>query len=622
MVQMTLQQQLESGLAHHRAGRLADAEKIYRQVLAAHPNNADALFLLGSLAHQSGKFEAACDLLNQAILANPNAPDYYVNLGIVLMAQGRIPDAAANFPKALQLRPQHSEAHFGMGVALSQMHQLQPALAAFRQTVALSPNHAIAWMLLGNTLRELNQMEEAVSAYRRAIALNPKLPDVHNNLGGALGNLNRLDEAEAAFRTALALQPNDVSACNNLGLALQKLNRLDEALALFQQAVKSKPDHAEYLNNLGMTLGDSGHLEDALSAFRRAITLKPDNVEYVYHMGVALEDLARPEDALLAYHKALTLNPNHAETHMSIGMVHLLMGNFAAGWKEYEWRAKCPHVPMQRNFSQPQWTGSDLTGKTILLHWEQGLGDTIHFIRYAPLVAARGARVILKCQPELETLMKRINGISTIAVHENLLPPFDLHCPLQSLPLAFGTTLDAIPTTIPYITPPPDRVEAWANRLGPSAGEHRVGLAWAGQPKHRNDRRRSMRLNQFAPLAEIKPARFFSLQKGPAAAQTTTAPPSLHLVDYTADLHDLADTAALIANLDLVICVDTSVAHLAGAMGKPVWLLLPFVPDWRWLLNRTNSPWYPTMRIFRQPTECDWDSVIADVGSAIAQRCK
>ncbi|MGD0461134.1 MAG: tetratricopeptide repeat protein [Tepidisphaeraceae bacterium] len=650
---MTLQQQLEAALVHHRAGRLGQAEMIYRQILATEPKNADALFLLGSLAHQAGKFDIACDLLNQAILLNPTAADYHLNLGVVLTAQARLAEAVTAFRKALALRPQHV-GYLNLGIALSQMGQLDSAVTAYREALALEPNQFLTHMMLGNTLRELGRTEEAVASYRHALALNPRFADVHNTLGAALAQLNRLqeavdsfqqaialnpdlaeaynnlgqalttmnrlEEAVAAFQKAVALRPNCANAYNGLGIALKKLGRLEPALAAFRQAVTLKPGHAEYLNNMGMMLGDSGDLEEALAVFRHLITLKPSHAEYVYNLGVALEDLGRPEDALAAYRQTLALKPDYPEAHMNSGMVHLLLGDLAAGWKEYEWRSKCPHVPMQRNIPQPQWTGGDLEGKTILLHWEQGLGDTLHFIRYAPLIAARGGKVILKCQPELQSLMKGVDGIGAVAVDEQSLPPFQLHCPLANLPLAFATTLDTIPVRMPYVTAPLDRALAWRERIGAAGGPLRIGLAWAGKPIHRNDRRRSMRLDQFSPLAELKSARFFSLQKGPAADQSAAPPPEIDFVDWTADLRDFAETAALIANLDLVICVDTSIAHLAGAMAKSVWLLLPFVPDWRWMLNRTDSPWYPTMRLFRQAEPGDWAGVMASVIRAILQQ--
>jgi tetratricopeptide (TPR) repeat protein len=655
MVQMTAQEQLQAGLAHHRAGRLGEAEKIYREILSAHPKNGDALFLLGSLAHQAGKIDDAREFLNQAIAVNPNVPDYHLNLGVIMTSQGRLSEAVAAFQKSLSLRPQ-APGFFNLGVALSQMNQLDPAITAFRQAVVLDPNHFLSYMMLGNALRETGRLEEAVTAYRQAALLNPNYPEVHNNLGGALAQLNRLKEAASSFRQAIALNPNLPEAHNNLGLALtsmnqleesvasikkalalrpnyagaynalgialQKLGALDDALAAFRHALKLTPDHPEYLNNVGMVLGDLGQLEAALATLQHVVTLSPTNADYLYHLGVALEDLGRLEESLDVYRKAIALKPDHSNAHMSFGLLHSLLGDFHIGWQEFEWRANCLQIPLERNLTQPKWTGGDLQGKTLLLHWEQGLGDTLQFIRYAPILAARGAKIFFKCQRELESLLKDTDGIADIAADEKLLPPFQLQCPLVSIPTALCTTLDTIPAKIPYVTAPPDRVASWRDRIGTSDTRLRVGISWAGQPKHRNDRRRSMRLDQFAPLAELKSSRFFSLQKGSGSAQSASPPAGMDFTDWTADLHDFADTAALVANLDLIISVDTSIAHLAGAMGKPVWVLLPFVPDWRWMLNRTDSPWYPTMRLFRQPAHGDWPSVMADVSRALAQRCK
>jgi tetratricopeptide (TPR) repeat protein len=620
---MTPQHQLESALAHHRANRLGEAEKIYRQILAANPKNPDALFLLGSLAHQTGNSSDAENLLNQAIQINPNAPDYHLNLAMVLASQQRLPEAAVSYKKSISLRP-HPTACFNLAAILSQMGDSDSAANAYRQAISLNPQFPDAYNNLGGVLANLKRLEEAVTAFHQAIVLKPNFAEAQQNLGQALTDLNRYDEAVVALQKSLALQPNSAAAHNSLGIALQRLGRLEEALAAFHQAMKLEPRHADYVNHLGMALGDMGRLEEAMAIFQQAVALRPAHADYLYNMGIALEDLARPRDALGMYSHALALRPDFPEAHMSNGMVHLLLGDFLTGWNEYEWRKKCPHVPMQRNISQPQWTGGDLQGKTILLHWEQGLGDTIHFIRYAPLLAERGANVILKCQPQLINLLNRVDGIASVAAKEQLLPPFDLQCPLLSLPIAFGTTLETIPAQIPYISAPPDRVATWRERIGPPDGRLRIGLSWAGQPKHRNDRRRSMRLDQFSPLAEIKSARFFSLQKNaapahPIAPHPIAPPPGIDFIDCTADLDDFAETASLIANLDLVICVDTSVAHLAGAMGKPVYLLLPFVPDWRWMLNRIDSPWYPTMKLFRQPAMGDWDTVIANLTRALSQ---
>ncbi len=300
----------------------------------------------------------------------------------------------------------------------------------------------------------------------------------------------------------------------------------------------------------------------------------------------------------------------------------MLLGDLATGWKEFEWGRKSPRVTIPRQFTQPRWKGEELSGKTILLYAELGSGDTIQFIRYARMVAKRGGKAIVECQPGLETLLRSMTEIHQVFPEGHPLPPFDVQCPMMSLPLEFGTTLETIPADIPYLAPPPDRIAAWREKIGDHSDHQNVGLVWAGRPDHKNDRQRSMRLEQFAPLAEIKSIRFHSLQKGPAAAQADAPPPGMDLTNWTKDLHDFTETAALIANLDLLISVDTSVAHLAGAIGKPVWVLIPFVPDFRWMLNRNDTPWYPTLKLFRQKALRDWTGPIADVTRALRQICK
>jgi hypothetical protein len=315
----------------------------------------------------------------------------------------------------------------------------------------------------------------------------------------------------------------------------------------------------------------------------------------------------------------VSLRTDYAEAHWNLALTLLLNSNLPEGWREFEWRLKIPEIVAPRDFSQPGWNGSDLRGKTILVHDEQGFGDAIQFARYLPMVAERGGNIILGCARETAGLFQTMPAIGRVLTSGQPMPGFDAHVPLLSLPLMFGTTLSTIPAKVPYLTAPAEGVENWRRKIGAGDGRVRVGLAWAGRPTHKNDPRRSMRLDQFAPLANIKSVCFYSLQKGEAARQSASPPAGMQWVDWTDDLHDFADTAGLVANLDLVICVDTAVAHLAGAMGKPVWVLLPFVPDWRWLLNRDDSPWYPTMRLFRQSTAGDWDGVIQRVGTALEE---
>jgi hypothetical protein len=362
-----------------------------------------------------------------------------------------------------------------------------------------------------------------------------------------------------------------------------------------------------------------GRLEEALESYARARAIKPDYAEALYNQGNALVMLGRHREALASYERALAIKPDHAEAQWNQGLARLRLGDFRAGWKQYEWRWQRPDgVKSQRSFAQPVWTGQQsLQGKTILLHAEQGLGDTIQFVRYATLVARRGAKVMLEVQRTLKGLLARVEGVAGIVGRGEELPAFDLHCPLLSLPLAFGTELSSIPASVPYLAATDDRIETWSARLPPRKGL-RVGIAWSGNAKHKDDRNRSIALARLAHLFAAPGVQFVSLQKDARDGEAEVLRDIPGFLDLGPELKDFADTAALISLIDLVISVDTSTAHLAGAMGKPVWVLLPFSPDWRWLLEREDSPWYPTARLFRQPMIGDWESVIGRMRRELA----
>jgi hypothetical protein len=357
-----------------------------------------------------------------------------------------------------------------------------------------------------------------------------------------------------------------------------KTRRIDESIVAFRRAVQIKPDYAEAHNNLSGALYQRGQIDEATAAAARAITLEPD----------------------------------YAEAHWTLALILLTQGNFAQGWREYEWRwRRDSFTTPRRNFPQPRWDGGDLHGERILLHAEQGIGDTLQFVRYAPMVAQRGGRVILECQRALKRLFSQLPGVEEIVEAGEPLPSFDLHCPLMSLPLVFQTELASVPASIPYLKSDAKLWAAWKSRLESESTGRRIGLAWAGSPTQRRDRNRSMKLAQLGPLARIPNAIFYSLQKGEAGKEPP--PQGLTIRDFTGELNDFADTAALLECLDLILTVDTAVAHLAGAMGKPVWTMLAFSPDWRWLLNRDDSPWYPTMRLFRQPRIGDWATPVSQI---------
>jgi len=392
-----------------------------------------------------------------------------------------------------------------------------------------------------------------------------------------------------------------------------------KAIAAYRQAIGLKPDFAEAHGNLGNALKGAAQFEDAIAAYRQAIRLKPDYPEMHSNLGIALRELGRLDEAIIAYRQAIRLKPELAEAHNNLSLALLARGDFQQGWEEYKWRWKCKDFTSPApNFAQPQWDGRPLEARTILLRAEQGFGDALQTIRYLPLVARRGAgSIIIECHAELERLFRMMSGKCRIVARGQPLPAFEFHCPLLSLPLIFGTNSANIPNEAPYLHADADDARRWQHRLAEHSPRVNVGLVWAGRPTHIDDRNRSIKLARLAPLGQLPGVSFFSLQKGDAAAEAKCPPAGMELIDWTEELEDFADTAGLIANLDLVIAVDTAVVHLAGAMGKPVWTLLPFVADWRWLLERDDSPWYPSMRLFRQPSKGDWDGVITRVAEAL-----
>lgn len=577
----TVQEALAAGLAHHQAGRLADAEAIYREILAVEPRHAEALHLLGVLAHQVGQNEAAVALIEAAIAVDGANRRYHNNLGTAYRMLKRLDDAAASYRRALELSPDFAEALGNLGLVLAEQGDHAGAEACYRRALALLPGFAEAHYNLGNSLRALHQTAAAIQSYRTALTIAPDFPDALGNLGALLFDAGDLAGAADCYRRSLALAPANPLTHNNLGNVLVAQDRLVEAVDCYRGAIALDPAYVAAHVNLGNALQEKGDLAEAKRSY-----------------GVAL-----------------TLDPDHAEAEWGLALIALLEGDLPGGWARHEARHRVQGFGQPRRFFQPQWRGEPLDGATILLLAEQGLGDTLQFVRYVPLVAARGGRVVLEVPPELRALLDGTPGAAMVVTAGDPLPAFEWHCPLLSLPLAFGTDLATVLADIPYLAADPARRAAWEARL-PQASL-KIGLVWAGRPEHKRDRWRSLTLEMLAPLGAVPGAAFVSLQKGPAAQQARTPPPGLALDDPTADLVDFADTAALVAALDLVIAVDTSVAHLAGALGKPVWVLLPEMPDWRWLLGRADSPWYPTARLFRQPSRGAWEPVVQAVADAL-----
>lgn len=631
-------------------GRLSEALESFDRALALRADHVSVLNNRAGVLQELGRLDEALAGYDRALALHGDFPEALNNRGVVLQALGRSGEALDSYTQALALRPDFVEALFNRGSACSELMQFEAALADYDRTLALQPKHvdalnnrAIALRRLGRpeealashqaalalrpndpkalvsrglTLHDLKRPDEALASYDRAIVLRPDLTEAFVNRGALLHALGRFDAALQSFDRVLALQPGDVQALTNRGVVLHDLARYGEALAQHDEALSMRPDDAAALSNRGVTLHKLRRLEEALASQDQALAVRPDYPEALANRGIILADLKRFDEAQADYDRAQALRPDYADAHFLKGLASLVTGDFAQGWAGYEWRHQAPVARLTpRALPQPVWRGEDIAGKTILLHSEQGFGDSIQFCRYAPLLAARGARVVIEVDRPLARLMATLAGASEIVAKGDPLPEADLRCPLPSLPLAFDTRLETIPAAAPYLSAPDHAGAAWAPLLG-NPSRLKVGLAWAGNPNHVRDRERSMELRHLLPLLNSE-ATFVSLQKqlrdGEAALLAQHG-----VLDVSDRLADFSDTAALIAQLDLVIAVDTGVAHLAGALAKPVWLMVTHAPDWRWLLDRDDSPWYPTLRLFRQDDSRDWGSVIASLSAALA----
>lgn len=501
---------------------------------------------------------------------------------------------------------------------------LDAAAALYQRILEAKPRHPDALHLLGLVAHQQGQHARADALISRAIARNRRNAVYHSNHGAVLLALGRPREAEAALRRALALEPGRAEALSNLGNVLMRQGRPKEAEGCYRRAIAARPDYALAYNNLGGALRRQGALTEAEAAYRAALERSPRYPGALANLGRVLHEQGQYDAAMAAYDRALALDPGHAEAHANRATLLLLLGRLEDGFAAYEWRWRVAgFTTPPRDFGCPRWDGEPLAGRRILLHAEQGLGSAIQFVRYAARVAELGGTVTLECQPPLAPLFACLTAgadapVTTLVRKGEALPTVDCHAPLMSLPHLFGTGLATIPAQVPYLAAPSDRQSRWAERLA-SRPRPWVGLAWAGNPRHDNEANRSMPARHLAPLLAIQPASFFSLQVGGAAGLREGLDES-RLDDLAPGLTDFAETAAVIANLDLVISVDTAVAHLAGALARPVWLLLPFVPEWRWMLDRDTSPWYPTMRLFRQDAPGNWDGLMAGIWAAFADR--
>jgi tetratricopeptide (TPR) repeat protein len=606
---------MNDALLLHQTGRLDEAEAAYAKALADRPDDPDLRHGFGVLLSQRGELAKAMELIRSAIDLRPAAAAYYNSLGNVLQQQNLLPEAERQFRTAISLQPELAAAHVNLGNALRLMGRIEESLSAYQAALAIRPDHAATIVQLGIALLQAGRAAEAIPWLEKGLRLGPGLAAARTAYADALDRAGDYVKAEGEYRILTSLQPTRAELWCNLGRTLLAQGRRAEAVASLEEGIRHSPGLAELHYNLGLALLGDNQFAQAIACFERTVAIRADFSEGWIILGRVRLWSGDVEGAVISFKRALSLDPNDAEAHGALGLALLTKGDLQEGWAEYEWRWRAPSYQPMRTFPGALWDGKPLDeGQTLLLHSEQGFGDAIQFVRYARLLAQRGQRVIVECQRELVRLFQSLEGIPIYARNEAL-PEADAHCPMVSVPLRVGTTLENIPAEVPYLAAEPAAAAHWRERLATLPSGLRVGLVWAGNPGRKADDTRSLTLEQLSRLFTVPGVTWINLQKGTAGGQARPSDVVLH--DFTSELADFADTAALVSNLDLIIAVDTAVAHLAGALAIPAWVLLPLGDVWRWMRDRSDSPWYPTLRLFRQTAPGDWNSVVDEVADTL-----
>jgi len=651
----TIPQSLQTAVRHHQAGRLAEAEQIYRKILQAEPQHAQAMHLLGVVALQSGRSESAIELISAAITLDAQQAVFHTNLGEAYRACGKLEQAKTCYQQAIHLQPRLAQPHFNLALTHHALGQTEAARQCAELAISLKPDYSEAHNLLGNVLRAqtdrvgaeacyerallcnpnngealLNQVsllveqaefDRAANYLERALSLRPHSSELHRHFGNLKVSQQDWPAAITWYEQSLRLDPNSAETEFRLGIALRSQGEVNAAIPHFQRAAQLQPNHAGAHFSLAISLESAGLIDEAFAAYEQALRVDPTYLQAILNLAAILQQRGQYQEVLTYYDQALRLAPNDAAVRFNRSLVLLKLGDFERGWVDYESRLNLPGFRIQSR-SQPLWDGSDLGDRRLLVYEEQGFGDTLQFIRYLRLFEARGIQPIVLVQPQLVPLLKQ-SGFTGLVAGGERLPPFDCQIPLMSLPRFFGTTLANIPAEVPYVHPSPQLVDSWRERLQKIDG-FKVGIHWQGKPTYIGDTHRSIPLLAFEPLARVANVRLISLQKNIGREQLGQLDGRFSVVDLGDEVDQTGnafmDTAAIMKNLDLVITSDTATTHLAGALGVPVWVALAARSDWRFLADRDDNPWYPTMQLFRQTRQGDWPSVFERMAAELQRR--